>query len=198
MPSLLEISRELKSIAEVGLRYTESGYDRQRYERLHVLASEVLQAQAADFVWPVEFGYTTPKVDVRAAVFREGRILLVQETENRLWSLPGGWADVNVTPSENVAREVREEAGLEVTPTHLFACQDRDQHDHTPLPECAYRLFFLCTDPGGDPVPGFETCGAGFFALDDLPDLCPSRCHPSQLRLAAEFAANPSRPAVFD
>src|SRR6188768_1112820 len=92
----IALSRELKSIAEAGLRYSDGPYDRERYLRLHELSSLPLQAAAPDFTWPQEFGYATPKVDVRAAVFDENdRILLVQEASSGEWTLPGGWADLN-------------------------------------------------------------------------------------------------------
>ena len=199
MTSLLEVSRELKAMAETGLRYSEAdSFDHERYERLHQLASEVLQATHTDFHWPVELGYATPKIDVRAAVFRDDKILLVQEKSNGLWTPPGGWADVNSTPAANVAREVREEAGLEVTPTCLVACQDRDAQGHNPIPEHVYLLLFLCEDLGGNPTAGSETSDAQFFALDDLPDLCPSRTAEKHLHLAASYRAKPNQPARFD
>src|SRR6218665_3771813 len=109
----IELSRELKSIAEAGLRYCESPYDRDRYEQIHRLASRPLAAIAPGFEWPHEFGYATPKVDVRAVVFDGDSVLLVREASNGLWTLPGGWADLNLSPATNAIKEVREESGLE-------------------------------------------------------------------------------------
>ena len=111
----IALSRELKSIAEAGLRYSDGPYDRERYLRLHELSSLPMQAAAPDFKWPQEFGYATPKVDVRAAVIDERqRILLVQEASSGEWTLPGGWADLNHSPAENAVKEVREESGIDV------------------------------------------------------------------------------------
>jgi 8-oxo-dGTP pyrophosphatase MutT (NUDIX family) len=109
-------------MAEAGLHYSTGVYDLERYRRLHEIASELLAAQAEGFRWPVEIGYATPKVDIRAAVIEDGKILLVREAGTGTWSLPGGWADLNASPAENAAREVREEAGIEVEVLKLVAC----------------------------------------------------------------------------
>lgn len=198
MRDLLAISRELKAMAEAGLRYTTGIYDRERYERLHGIASELLAAQAADFRWPVEFGYATPKVDVRAAVIEDGRILLVREAGTGQWTLPGGWADLNASPAENAVREVQEEAGLEVEALKLLACWDKDKQGHPRQPEHVYKLVFLCRRTGGELATSQETDGAAFFAPDALPPLCPYRNAPHYLELAFSHAADPLRPTLFD
>lgn len=195
----IALSRELKSIAEAGIRYCESDFDRERYQRLHELSSLPLAATAAEFKWPLEFGYATPKIDVRGAVIDEtGRILLVREASNGLWTLPGGWADLNASPSQNVIREVREEAGLEVEAVKLIACWDKDLHDHPRQPEHIYKLVFLCRRTGGELATSHETSGAAFFSADALPGLCPHRAARSYLDLAWAHAADPSLPTAFD
>lgn len=196
--TLIEISRELKALAEAGLRYTEGSYDRERYERLHQLASEVINADNPGFHWPREFGYATPKVDVRGAVIEEDRILLVREASNRLWTLPGGWADLNLSPAENTAKELREETGLEVTVERLVACLDRDRRGHPPQPEHVYKLFFLCRRSGGELTPSSETDRVAFFPRGGLPPLCPFRIQPEQIELAFAHHADPTLPVVFD
>lgn len=195
----IALSRELKSIAESGLRYTENAYDRERYERLHELASLPIAASSPDFRWPQEFGYATPKVDVRAAVMDESRhILLVRETASGLWTLPGGWADLNASPSQNAAREVREESGIEVEVVKLIACWDKDLQGHPRQVEHVYKLVFLCRVTGGSLATSHETSGAGFFAADALPPLCPHRAAVHYLSLAWSHAADPSLPTDFD
>ena len=195
----IALSRELKSIAEAGLRYCESEFDRERYERLHELSSLPMTAAAPDFRWPQEFGYATPKVDVRAAVFDENHhILLVQEASSGLWTLPGGWADLNSSPSRNAAKEVREESGLEVEILKLIACWDKDVQGHPRQPEHIYKLVFLCRQTGGVLSTSHETIGAGFFSADDLPPLCPHRAAMHYLTLAWKHAADPSLPTEFD
>lgn len=195
----IALSRELKSIAEAGLRYCESPYDRERYERIHELASAALHETVANFQWPVEFGYATPKVDVRAAVIDgDAKILLVREAADGGWTLPGGWADLNLSPAENAAKEVREEAGIDVEPVKLIACWDKDRHDHPRQPEHVYKLFFLCRRTGGELATNHETSGVGYFAADEIPELCPHRAGPSYLDLAWQHHADPSLPTVFD
>ncbi|WP_343226034.1 NUDIX hydrolase [Luteolibacter marinus] len=197
---LLAISRELKSMAEAGLRYSEGPYDLERYRRLHEIASELLTGEAREFRWPVEFGYATPKVDVRAAVIDDGKILLVREAGSGQWTLPGGWADLNESPAGNAAKEVREEAGIEVEVVKLIACWDKDRQGHPRQPEHVYKLVFLCRPNGTADVAGdgHETDGAGFFASDALPELCPFRAAPHYVELAFAHVADPGLPTMFD
>lgn len=198
-PDWIALSRELKSIAEAGLRYSESPYDRERYERLHELSSLPMTVAAPDFKWPQEFGYATPKVDVRAAVIDENdHMLLVQEASTGEWTLPGGWADLNVSPAENAVKEVREESGMDVEVVKLIACWDKDKQGHPRQPEHVYKLVFLCRIIGGKLATSHETTGADFFAADDLPTLCPHRAARHYLDLAWQHAANPSLPTAFD
>src|SRR5215472_12953009 len=136
-PLWLLWARELQALAQTGLAFTRDQYDRERYQRLHALAAEImakhteLALQDIEAVFARQSGYATPKLGVRGAVFRDNRLLLVRETadENR-WTLPGGWADVNESPAEAVAREVREESGLEVRAVKLAAVWDRTRHPH--------------------------------------------------------------------
>ncbi len=198
MRDLLAVSRELKSMAEAGLRYSEGQYDRERYERLHEIASELLTATARDFRWPVEFGYATPKVDVRAAVIEAGKILLVREAGSGKWTLPGGWADLNASPAENAVREVREESGLEVEALKLIACWDKDRQGHPRQPEHVYKLVFLCRRTGGELAVSHETDAVEFFPPDALPELCPFRNAPHYVELAFRHAEEMGLPTEFD
>lgn len=197
----IALSRELKAIAEAGLRFSDDPYDRERYARIHQLASMPIAAAAPGFAWPVEFGYATPKVDVRAIVF-EGdiadRVLLVRETCNGLWTLPGGWADLNLSPSENAIKETREEAGLEVEALKLIACWDKDKQGHPRQPEHIYKLVFLCRGIGGELTPSLETDAVAFFPCDELPELCPHRAARHYIELARQHIADPSLPTSFD
>ena len=145
-----------------------------------------------------EDGYATPKVDVRGAVFRDGRILLVRESG--LWTLPGGWADVEDTPAQAVERETREEAGYEVRATRLLMCLDRTRHPHVPpRPWRIYKLFFACELVSEERAPlGSETDAAEFFAADALPQLDLGRVTPGQIARLFEHAADPRLPVDFD
>ena len=176
-PRWLIWAREIQALAQTGLAFTRDEYDRERYERLRTLAAEIMADHAGVVVSAIEAmfakqsGYATPKLGVRGAVFREDRILLVRETaDDHRWTLPGGWADVNESPAEAVAREVREEAGLEVRPYKLAAVWDQARHPHNVVrPFHVWRLFFLCEIIGGDPRCGPETSEVAFFREDELP-----------------------------
>ncbi len=197
---LLALSREIKGIAETGLRYSEGAFDRERYERLHQIASELLQAEVPGFAWPVEFGYPTPKVDSRAAVVQEGKILLVRERSNGLWTLPGGWMDADHSPSENAVREVLEESGYHVRVTKLVAVWDKAKHGHPPEPEYTYKFLFLCQLLGGGDPPGHdhEISEVGWFTPADLPPLCPHRASPEYVTAAFRHHADLSLPTECD
>lgn len=198
-PDWIHLSRELKAIAEAGLRYSKDVFDIERFQQLHQLASLPMQAAVPDFQWPQEIGYTTPKVDVRAAVIdSENRILLVREAASGLWTLPGGWADVNTSPAENAAKEVREESGIIVEAVKLIACWDKDKQGHPRQPEHVYKLVFLCRQTGGTLATNHETSAADFFSRENLPPLCPYRAAPHYLHLAWQHAADPSLPTSFD
>ena len=207
-PMWLRWARELQAIAQTGLAFTADPYDRERYEAIRSLAARIMaehssaDAAAIEDLFAGQTGYATPKVDVRGAVFRgDGHILLVREVADAgRWTLPGGWADVNQSPSESVIREVREESGVEVTVRKLAAVYDRDRHPHLPrLPFHVFKLFFLCDIAGGAPAPGLETSEVGFFARDAVPpDLSIGRVLRDQIERMFEHAAAPELPTDFD
>ena len=125
---------ELQALAQTGLYYSKDIFDTERYERIREIAAEMLAHQTEIPLEKVkdlfcnETGYQTPKIDTRAAIFREGKILLVQE-KNGTWSLPGGWCDVDLSVKENTIKEVKEEAGLDVCADMVIAVQDREKHN---------------------------------------------------------------------
>jgi ADP-ribose pyrophosphatase YjhB (NUDIX family) len=204
----LNWARELQAIAQTGLAFSKDAYDRQRYEAIRSLAARILAEHSeAEFsqieaLFTQQAGYATPKVDVRGAVFRDdGSILLVREIADAgRWTLPGGWADVNESPSESVTREVREESGFEIAIRKLAAVYDRDRHGHVPLHAFhVYKLFFVCDIVGGAPMPGVETSEVGFFTTDNLPnDLSVGRVRHHQIRRMIEHWRSPGLPTDFD
>jgi ADP-ribose pyrophosphatase YjhB (NUDIX family) len=137
-------------------------------------------------------------VDVRAAVFREGRILLVQEPGEKGWSLPGGWADVGESPSEAAARETLEEAGYRVKAVRLLAAYDRDRQGHPPIPYHVYKLVFLCEILDEMPSSDVDTEGARFFDEHEIPELSVTRVTGTQISRFFEQHRNPDHPADFD
>jgi ADP-ribose pyrophosphatase YjhB (NUDIX family) len=204
VPQWLWWSRRLQAIAQDGLTYTTDDYDRGRYEHLRELAAEILAVhstgtleEASDLL-ALETGPATPKVDVRAAVFREGRILLVKESGEGGWSLPGGWADIGEPPSEAAARETREESGYRVRPVRLLAAYDRERQGHPPIPYHVYKLVFLCEILNETPSSDVDTDGAQFFGEQELPELSVSRVIPAQIERFFEYHRNPHLPTDFD
>jgi len=205
-PDWLLWAREMQAIAQTGLEFTENPYDRERYEALRALAARAMAAHGGgdpariEALFAGETGYATPKIDVRGAAFRDGHILLVRErADEGRWTLPGGWADVNLTGAENVAKEIVEESGFVARVTKLAAVWDRSRHGHTPKPFYAYKLFFICAITGGAAATGLETSEVGFFNYDEIPDdLSHDRVRPAQIRRMFEHLWHPELPTDFD
>lgn len=203
-PKWLEWARRVQALAQNGLTYTDSAYDRDRYEHLREVAVEMLAAGAETDMAPIrelfsnEQGYATPKVDVRGVVFRGDEILLVRERADGGWTLPGGWADVWDVPSQAVEREVLEESGYRVRADKLLACWDRRLHGHPPTHLCIYKLFFRCELLGGEPVGSIETDGISFFPENGWPRLSLPRTTPWELTRLFEHHRHPDWPADFD
>ena len=202
--SLLDWAQKIQAIAQTGLAYCEGPYDRERYQQLLPIAYEMLAAGSGTSVgvveqaFALEKGYPTPKVDVRAAVFRDGRLLLVREKSSGKWTLPGGWADVGDTASEVAARETREEAGFDVRPVKLLAVLDKARHAHPPSVFYTYKLFFRCELQGGEARASHETLAAEFFDRAQLPPLDTDRTTGAQVeRMFAHFD-RPDLPTEFD
>ncbi|HTT02572.1 MAG TPA: NUDIX hydrolase [Steroidobacteraceae bacterium] len=200
----LEWLRRLQALAQTGLAFTHDDYDRERYTALLDLAAQMMGAVAGAppahvaGLYGAEAGYATPKVDVRAAVFREQRILLVKERSDGRWTLPGGWADVGDSPSATAEREAREESGYEVRAVKLAAVYDRNRHGHTPMLFHIWKLFFVCELIGGAARTTLETDGAEFFAADALPTLSIGRVTHAQIAHMFEHHRRPELPTSFD
>jgi ADP-ribose pyrophosphatase YjhB (NUDIX family) len=205
-PQWLRWARELQALAQTGLEFADNHYERHRYEAVRSIAAEMAAAgsdasQERISGWfGSEFGYATPKVDVRGVVFRDDAILLVKElSDDGRWTLPGGWADVNDSPSEAAVREVREESGFETRAIKLLAVYDRSLHPHAPpYPYHIYKLFFLCEIIGGQATESEETGGAGFFGENDIPELSLARTTPYQVTRLFAHHRHPDWPADFD
>ncbi len=184
----LQWAVELQSLAQAGLFYCKDKYELERYERIREISAEMLSLKTDIPLEKVkdlfcgDVGYQTPKIDTRAAIFKDGKILLVHEV-NGTWALPGGWVDVNVSVMENTIKEVREEAGLDVTVKRIIAVQDREKHN---LPIYAYKvckIFMQCEVTGGAFVPNIETTGFDYFGMDELPCLAEEKNNREQIEM---------------
>jgi ADP-ribose pyrophosphatase YjhB (NUDIX family) len=201
-------AKRIQAIAQIGLAYSGSPYDRERYEALRGLAAEMLADQSdepgpagrlrIEEVLAGLRGYPTPRVDVRALVRRDGAVLLVRERADGRWALPGGWADVGSSPTENTVREVAEEAGCTVTAGRLLAVWDRGIHNPPSAVGAIYKLFFSCDHVAGDPTPGPETLAAGWFDPDALPPLSTGRVTAAQIARLLHLDNHPELPPDVD
>lgn len=200
----LERAMLLQAMSQNGLEFASDSHDISRYRRIRALAAEICAGEGVgtaseiEQLFAREEGYATPKVDVRAAVFRDGQILLVREKSDGLWTLPGGWADVGDSPGEAVEREVLEESGFQTRAVKLLALFDRRLHGHPVSVFHIYKIFMLCEIEGGSPRPSDETTGAGFFTERTIPELSRERVTPEQIALMFLHYRNPGRPADFD
>lgn len=188
----LQWATELQSLAQAGLHYSKDAFDLERFRRVREIAVEMLSensgmpAEKVRDLFCCETGYQTPKLDTRAAIFQDDKILLVRERRTGNWSLPGGWVDANLSVAESAVKEAKEEAGLDVTADFIIAVQDREKHN---LPAYAWKIckvFLLCTAHGGAFAENPETTESGWFPLDALPPLSMEKNTPEQIAMCFE------------
>ncbi len=202
----LKYAKRLQALASTGLSYTSEVYDKERYDEILTIALEMISRLGDVPIERVEAlltkhsrGYVTPKIDVRGAVFQNGKILLVQEKSDNLWALPGGFADVGLSAGQNIEKEIKEEANIQVKATKLFAVRyksigkyQNDAHDF-------YKLFFLCEQThAGNVSEGLETSDARYFSQHEIPPLSTGRVLKDDLLLAWHHIQNPLTPTSFD
>lgn len=200
---ILDWAIELQSLAQAGLFYGKDKFDIERFQRIRDIAAEMLAAKTEISVAQVkdifcnETGYQTPKIDTRAAIFKENKILLVRENDGR-WTLPGGWCDVNLSPAENTVKEAKEESGLDVVVEKLVAVQDRARRNAKTYIFGVAKIFFLCKATGGEFAPNIETTAAEYFSETDLPPLAEEKCTAEQIALCFEAQRAEFWEAHFD
>ncbi|NQX71072.1 NUDIX hydrolase [Paenibacillus alba] len=202
----LDWAKEIQAISQAGLTYGENGYDLERYEALRKISVEMMSyftdtpIDKVTDLFASEQGYQTPKVDIRAVILQENKLLLVKERADGAWALPGGWADIGLTPSEVAVKETYEEAGYEVKPVRLLAVLDKKKHAHPPSANHVYKMFILCELAGGKAheEAGLETTGVGFFGENELPPLSVERNTLEQLQRMFELARGTASEVVLD
>lgn len=194
---------ELQALAQAGLTYTKDPFDAERFERIRSLAVEMLALQSPlpeleiRKLFADETGYPTPKLDTRAAIIEEDKILLVQENNGK-WSLPGGWVDIDQSLRDNTLKEVKEETGYDAEALRVIALQDRNRHNP---PRYAYgvcKVFILCKKLNGHFEPNIETLQIDWFPLENLPDLAEEKTTKEQIALCFQAKADPDWQVVFD
>lgn len=204
IPKWLAWAREIQALAQTGLQYAQNEYEVERHTRLRQIAAEMI-AQHSSLTIPQltdefsqQVGYATPRVDVRAAVFRQGELLMVHERIDGSWALPGGWADVGDVPSEAAERETWEEAGFKVKATKVVGVYDANRMPELNLYH-AYKIIFLCDLLDGKARTSHETSEVKFFTRDEIP-LASLAMRTTERQIDDAFAANqdPNTPTVFD
>lgn len=204
-PQWLIWSQHLQALAQNGLTYAVNPFDIERYQAVKDISAEILSTYTqidTDVIQDIfnsQAGYTTPKIDVRGVIFKDDRIMLVRELSDGKWTLPGGWADVNDSPSEAVAREVREETGYVVEVSKLLAVYDQNMHGHPPYIFHLYKLFFRCKMIRKvENSNNIETGECNFFAKDNIPSLSLPRTSPEEIERMFYHHENPDMITDFD
>ncbi|STX51665.1 Mutator MutT protein [Legionella busanensis] len=201
--NLLAIANEIQAIAQTGLSYCNDIYDRERYKQLMGVAAKLFtikdeEASALKVKFLAESGYASPKIDVRAVIFKENKLLFVREKQDGKWSLPGGWADVNLSPSECIVKEVQEETGLLCRATRLLALWDTARHEHPPHWPYTYKCIFECEVLGGQFASDHEIIDISFFSIDKLPPLSKNRITKQQIATIIKLLEVKKGYTIFD
>lgn len=200
----LEWAKRIQALSQAGLAFSKDVYDIERYEELRKISVEIMadhtgiEKEKIYRLFANEVGYQTPKLDVRGAIFQNDRILLVQENHDQSWSLPGGFCDVGLSPSENIIKEIKEEAGYDVITKKLLAVCDTHKHAHPPQPYHYYKLFIHCEIIGGSANSGVETNDVQFFQKNHLPPLSKNRNTEAQIHMLFGYLADPEKETYFD
>ena len=202
----LSYAKRLQSIAETGLAYAKDNYDKERYAEISGIATQMIATlgqvpieRIQNLISNFSKGYATPKVDVRGAVFKNNKILLVQEKSDNLWTLPGGFADVGFSAAENIEKEVKEEAGISVKAQRLYSIRHKAKGSFNQDARDFYKLYFICEQiDNSDLHPGLETMDAGYFDEEEIPPLSTGRVIEDDLKLAWLFHRNMVEYTYFD
>lgn len=202
----LRHAKRLLSIAETGLNYAKDDYDKARYREVSDIAirmmsdlSHVPLERIQNLVTKYSRGYATPLVDVRGAVFKQDKLLLVQEKSDSLWTLPGGFADVGFSAAENIEKEIREEAGINVKAQRLYSVRHKAKGGFNPDVRDFYKLYFICDRiDDSEHHPGLETKDVRYFGAEEIPPLSTGRVTKEDLELAWRFLRNGNEQAIFD
>lgn len=204
MEKWLELAIEIQSLAQAGLAYTNNVYDIERYERLRDISAEMIAEKSNMNLEKVkdlfcnETGYQTPKIDTRAVIFKDNKILLTHEN-NGTWSLPGGWCDVLESVGSNTIKEVKEETGLDVKNIKIIAVQDRNKHNKPIYAYGVCKIFMLCNVIGGKFIENIETTEIKYFSLNELPDnLAEEKTNKEQIEMCFKAYQDENWQTQFD
>jgi len=201
----LEELKRLKAMADTGLLYCKNEYDRERYKEMQEIVFRLLNdfsnltVEELQFSLPAVKDYPTAKVDIRGLLMsKDGKILLVKESADGRWSLPGGWADVGYSAKETIVKEFKEETGLDIIADRLLAVFDKKMHPHPPEPFYVYKIVFYCKAVSGDIIKGFDVLDVNYFAINELPELSVDRILKDQIELLVKKVLDNDREVYVD
>jgi len=200
----LEWAKELQMLSQGALAYCKDPYDRERFERIREISVEIMSEhtdipiEKMRSLFANEAGYQTPKIDIRASIIKNNKILLVKEKLDGRWSMPGGWADIGLSVYDNIIKESIEEAGAVVTPNKVIAILDRNKHVTDDYPFTIYKIFVDCDFIKGEHMENIETSESGFFSLDNLPDLSVTRNTYEQIKMCFDASNNEYHKVICD
>ena len=200
---LVDWAMRLQSLAQAGLTYGKDNFDLERYQEIRDISAEMMAARTGlpkeqiKTLFLGDEGYQTPKIATRAAIFKDNKMLLVQESDG-LWSIPGGWCEVNLSVKENVIKEIKEEAGIDITVEKLIAIHDSNKHYKGMYPYGISTVFFLCKPTSGAFKENDETIASDYFALDDLPKLSEDKGSREQVEMCFKAYQDPYWEAEFE
>lgn len=204
MEKWLKWAIEIQSLAQAGLTYTDNVYDIERYERLREISAEMIEERSGitlekvKYLFCNETGYQTPKIDTRAVIFKDNKILLTHEN-NGTWSLPGGWCDVLESVGSNTKKEVKEETGLDVETVKIISIQDRNKHNRPIYAYGVCKVFVLCNVTGGEFTENIETTEIKYFSLDEIPDnLAEEKTNREQIEMCFKAIKDENWQTQFD
>ncbi|MBE7122820.1 NUDIX hydrolase N-terminal domain-containing protein [Bacillus cereus] len=196
--------KQIQSIAQAGLTYSKDVYDLERFQQLRDISIAMMSNytktdwEVVENLFASETGYQTPKVDIRAVIFQNERLLFVKEKSDGKWALPGGWADIGYTPTEVAAKEVLEETGYKVAHFRLLAIFDKEKHQPSPSVIHIYKIFIGCEIVGGEKKLSIETEDIDFFSENEIPDLSIARNTEWQIKEMFAFMKNRNKERILD
>lgn len=203
----LDWARKLQAIGQNGLKHAETPFHQERYQKIIDIAFEIFSSKSGleineiKKIFSEEQGHATPKIDSRAVVQKGDKILFVQEKDDGLWSLPGGWVEVGERPKESIEKEVLEESGYVVEAKKLIGVYDKDREHKNPFsPFHVLSLFFLCELKEFTPrdVDNFEINRVGFFGISNMPPISTNRISIKHIKRAFQHLENSKLPTDFD
>ncbi|EJQ43022.1 ADP-ribose pyrophosphatase [Bacillus mycoides] len=196
--------KQIQSIAQAGLTYSKDVYDLERFQQLRDISIAMMSHytktdwEVVENLFASETGYQTPKVDIRAVIFQNEKLLFVKEKSDGKWALPGGWADIGYTPTEVAVKEVLEETGYKVDHFRLLAIFDKEKHQPSPSATHIYKVFIGCEIVGGEKKLSIETEDIDFFSENEIPDLSIARNTEWQIKEMFAFMKDRNKEKILD